>query len=498
MKIQQNRAIFLPSDKNIFGRKDFFMSTKKKLHFAGIGGIGMSALAQMSASLGFGTTGSDRAAESPENARIFTALKAQGITIYPQDGSIYENDQPDVLIYSTAVESDNPDIAKAPETIERMHRSAALKFLIDACNAKNMIAVTGTSGKTSVTAQMAESLYHLGADPGCLCGGLVNEFIADDLAGNYRPMGEDGFFVVEADESDKSLLNYTADTALVLNIGTDHYPKEELAEVFRKFIISTRKNVILSDDVLSYVGADACEGKNVMVFSAQTDAPETICGFPVVKLDSYRAGTDGAFCSFDGLAEIPLRAPGFHNALNSLAVYGTLRVLGFEKDAARCAVCSFSGVWRRFDYAGKMPCGAALYDDYAHNVEKILSCFDAAKSIAAGKVCLIFQPHGFKPFGFMREALFKALEQRLAPDDIFALLPVYYAGGTSSFTPSSAEVAADYRIRSGNEVRYPDFPDRETAEKSLNFLLRDGDIAVIMGARDNSLAMWAKKIAKKT
>lgn len=474
------------------------MSAKKKLHFAGIGGIGMSALAQMSSSLGFGTTGSDRAAASPENARIFSALKAQGITIYPQDGSVYDNSRPDILIYSTAVESDNPDIAKAPEQVERMHRSDALKFLIEACNAKNMIAVTGTSGKTSVTAQMAESLYHLGMDPGCLCGGLVNEFIADDLAGNYRPMGKEGIFVVEADESDKSLLNYTADTALVLNIGTDHYSKEELAEVFRKFILSTRKNVILSDDVLAAVGADACAGKNVMVFSAKADAPDTLCGFPVVKLDSYRAGTDGAFCSFDSLEEIPLRAPGFHNALNALAVYGTLRLLGFEQADARRAVCAFSGVWRRFDYAGRLPCGTAVYDDYAHNVEKILSCYDAAKSIAAGRVCLIFQPHGFKPFGFMREALFEALEERLAPEDIFALLPVYYAGGTSSFTPSSAEVATDYRTRSCAPDRYPDFPDRETAENALNRQLKEGDIAVIMGARDNSLAMWAKKIAKKT
>lgn len=474
------------------------MPAKKKLHFAGIGGIGMSALAQMSASLGFATSGSDRAAASPENARIFNALKAQGITIHPQDGSVYNSGTPDILVYSTAVESDNPDIAMAPGTVEHIHRSAALKFLIEACNAENMIAVTGTSGKTSVTAQMAEALYHLGMDPGVLCGGLVNEFITDGLAGNYRPMGENGYFVVEADESDKSLLNYTADTALVLNIGTDHYSKEELSEVFRKFIVNTRKYVVLSDDVLAAVGAGACDGKQVMVFSAKNDAPDTICGFPVVKLDSYRAGTDGAFCAFDGTDEIPLRAPGFHNALNALAVYGTLRLLGFEKADSRNAVCAFSGVWRRFDYAGRISCGAAVYDDYAHNVEKILSCYGAAKSIAAGKVCLIFQPHGFKPFGFMREALFEALEKNLAPEDIFALLPVYYAGGTSSFTPSSAEVAADYRTRSGNAYRYPDFPDRENAEKYLDDTLQNGDIAVVMGARDNSLAIWAKKITKKT
>ena len=468
------------------------MPAKKKLHFAGIGGIGMSALAQMSASLGFATSGSDRAAASPENARIFNALKAQGITIHPQNGSVYNSGTPDILVYSTAVESDNPDIAMAPGTVEHMHRSAALKFLIEACNAKNMIAVTGTSGKTSVTAQMAEALYHLGMDPGVLCGGLVNKFITDGLAGNYRPMGENGYFVVEADESDKSLLNYTADTALVLNIGTDHYSKEELSEVFRKFIVNTRKYVVLSDDVLAAVGADACDGKQVMVFSAKNDAPDTICGFPVVKLDSYRAGTDGAFCAFDGTDEIPLRAPGFHNALNALAVYGTLRLLGFEKADSRNAVCAFSGVWRRFDYAGRISCGAAVYDDYAHNPEKIRAALSALKSYG-GHIFAIYQPHGFAPMRLMKDEFIHVLTD-IMDNRLTLIMPdIYYVGGTVAKDISSEDVITPL-AQMGKQAVY--IPNRTDILTYLSGQIKSGDKIVVMGARDDSLSDFAQEIFK--
>jgi len=456
----------------------------ESLHFVGIGGIGMSALAQMSTALGIKTTGSDRAAQSPENARIFNALKAQGIRIYPQDGSVYQDQTPGAIVYSTAIEEGNPDFAKAPAGTPRLHRSAALEKLIELSHAKNRIAVSGTCGKTSVTAHLSEALYHLGADPGVYCGGLVNTFVSEKQAGNFRQGGGEAL-VIEADESDKSLLNYTADTALVLNIGTDHYSKEELADVFRQFIRNTRRNIVISDQVLDAVGTEVCAEKNTWLFSTEPGGPE-YKGFPVCRLDSYRVGADGAFCSFDGQEEIPLRAPGHHNAWNALAVYTTLVQAGYDKAAANKATGAFSGVWRRFDKAGRLPTGATVYDDYAHNAEKIVSCIDAAKSISSGRVFLLFQPHGYGPFGFMREELFKDLQANLRPGDVFGLLPVYYAGGTSSFKPQAEEVAASYRELSGKPERYPYFADRAAAENYLLARTKAGETVVIMGARDNS------------
>lgn len=465
----------------------------KSLHFVGVGGIGMSALAQMSAALGLATTGSDRAAASPENARIFNALKAQSVQIYPQDGSVYAAHTPDALVYSTAIEEDNPDFANAPAGTPRLHRSDALKYLVESVQAENMIAVAGTCGKTSVTAQLSEALYHLGANPGVICGGLVNTFVSDTLAGNFRA-GNGKIFVVEADESDKSLLNYTADTAVILNIGTDHYPKDVLADVFRQFIRNTRRNIVLASSVLAAVGTEVCNGKNVLVFRDSTDpVPE---GFPCVELDSYHTGCGGAFCAFDGHPEHAMRAPGHHNALNTLAVYAVLIQMGYKKNAACQAATDFHGVWRRFDLAGRMANGCPVYDDYAHNPEKIISCLEAAKSISCGPVVLLFQPHGFKPFGDMRNTLFEMLEEKLEDGDIFGILPVYYAGGTSSFKPSACEVTADYRKRARSPEHYLCFADRTEAETFLKENLTGCETVVIMGARDNSLSVWAESLTK--
>ncbi len=455
----------------------------KKLHFVGAGGIGMSALAQMASSLGIETTGSDRAAGAPENKRIFQALEAQGVKIFPQDGSVYAGgNAPDAIVYSTAIEEDNPDFAKAPSGTRRLHRSAAMEILIRQVKAENVIAISGTCGKTSVTALLGETLWRLGADPGMLCGGLVNAFASEALAGNYRA-GHGKCFVIEADESDKSLLNYTADTALVLNIGTDHYSREELREVFRKFVNNTTSNIVLSEDVKAEIfGCDSAAelaGKNIAVFGA---------------LDSYEVRNGTAYCAFAGERAIALRCPGEHNALNAYAVYETLKLLGFEPAAILDALENFSGVWRRFDIAGKTESGAAVYDDYAHNVEKLLSCYHSACAVADGRVFLVFQPHGYGPFGFMREELFAALEANLRPGDVFAFLPVYYAGGTSSFKPKSEEVAADFRRRSEKAERYPDFTDRTEAEAYLRKNAEAGDVIVVAGARDNSLSDWAAQI----
>ena len=204
----------------------------KHLHFIGIGGIGMSALAAMFREHGWRVTGSDRAADRPENRRIFDALKLQGIDVFPQDGSYLAAGRPDYLVCSTAIEEDNPDLA-AGVGIERLHRSRLLAMALGSLLPAECrtVAVTGSCGKSTVTAYVAEALTNLGADPGCLNGALSKRFAGGRFAGNYRP-GGGKFFVFEADESDKSLLNYGADYAVILNLGTDHYDRDELVRVF--------------------------------------------------------------------------------------------------------------------------------------------------------------------------------------------------------------------------------------------------------------------------
>ena len=470
----------------------------ESLHFVGIGGIGMSGLAQLARSLGWRVTGSDRAVDKPENAQLFQALRAQGIELFPQDGSRFSApDCPGGLVYSTAIEADNPDF-KAAGGLPRFHRSAALAAEVAALHCRHTVAVTGTCGKTSVSAWLAEALFQAGKDPGVLAGGLVNAFRKTDAAGNFRPSGGE-YFVLEADESDKSLLNYGADSALILNIGTDHYPKEELARVFGSFLKNIREFAVIELEACREIIAQGAlpDQVKILLFTGEPEGPDSIDGRPLYHLESYRVADGTAYARIRGTGrEIRLPGPGRHQALNALALYAELKELGLGTEDALAALEKFHGVWRRFDPAGTNRKGVRFFDDYAHNVEKIVSCLNAGRELAGRRLILFFQPHGFAPLGFMREELFQALEKNLHDDDIFALLPVYYAGGTSSFKPQSSEVAADWQRRGKKDYRYLD--DRSAALELVRSEAGTGDVVLIMGARDNSLSAWAAELARKS
>ena len=471
----------------------------KSIHFVGIGGIGMSGLAQMYRDLGCAVTGSDRALGHPENERIFAALRKCGAKLCPQDGSVYADGYaPDAIVYSTAIEEDNPDFKCAPPGTRRLHRSEALSLGIGALHGRFTIAVTGTCGKTTVSAWLADALDRLGGDPGMLSGGYVKRFREDGAAGNYRSgFGRD--FVIEADESDKSLLNYVPDTALVLNIGTDHYSRRELAEVFLKFSLSAHTCVVMELAAFEEIGPEKFPaGKMILLFSGDPDAPVSCAGRRVLRLDSYRVANGSARCAFNGLPEIRLPMPGRHNALNALAVHTVLTSRGYDSLDALKAVSEFGGVARRFDRAGVMANGAQVIDDYAHNVEKLASCIGAAQELAPeGRVVTVFQPHGFAPLRFMRETLAKALPSILRPSDEFIFLPVYYAGGTASFSPTSAEVAETCRAVPGIHAdTIMDFDDRQECEQHLKKAVKRGDVVIVAGARDESLSIWAKSLTK--
>lgn len=455
-------------------------NTSDSLHFVGIGGIGMSGLAQMCAGIGLKVSGSDRAVDNPENRRIFNALRNQGIAIFPQDGSGVKASKPDYIVYSTAIEDDNPDFIAAA-SIPRLHRSHALSRAMATLDSIQMIAVTGSCGKTTVSAWLAETLFRAGHSPSFLSGGLVNSFISENSAGNYH-YGEGKFFVFEADESDKSLLAYQPDYSVILNVGTDHYPKEQLLDVFRQFLRQTRSAAVIEKDVAGQLGPECMSHLKVVLF----DAGEN--GSGDFSHSNYRGG-QFPVASFPRHGDITLPMPGRHNAANALAILAAFEMLGLPTDSAAAELHNFRGVWRRFNLAGQLPSGAPVYDDYAHNVEKLISCIDAAREIRKGKVFAIFQPHGFGPLKFMRDELFRALEIHLRPADAFAMLPVYYAGGTSTFSPSSSEVITGYQ--SEGKRNYLSFDSRQQAQAYLDSHTGADDIVLIMGARDNSLSDWA-------
>ncbi|MBE6378707.1 MAG: hypothetical protein E7051_07830 [Lentisphaerae bacterium] len=443
----------------------------RNFHFIGVGGIGMSALAAAAVDCGFTVSGSDRGAGKAENAPINDALAAQGVKIYPQDGSRFTSGAPlpDAIVYSTAIEEDNPDFLAAGKTIPRLHRAEFLKLILETYSDKISIAVTGSCGKSSVTGYLTEVLEQLGGDPVMISGAVSKRYKTPSNAGNFRP-GKGKFLVFEADESDKSLLSYPADYAIILNIATDHYSKEELAELFTSFLTrNTRKGAVITPD---------------LAVNAPIEC-QTISG-----LKEYTPG-QVPLAVFDDGRKITLPASGRHVALNALAIRKLLAMLNFNDDDVLKALPHFDGVWRRNDYAGTTPSGARVYDDYAHNPEKILSCLSGMREISEGKLLAVFQPHGYKPFGFMEDELFRLMDDFLAAGDRFILLEPFYAGGTSSFSPHAADVCEKWRANSALPDRFMVMPDRETLKEFLLANGKSGDIITIMGARDNSLSIFA-------
>ena len=451
------------------------------IHLVGVGGIGMSGLAQLLRALGCRVSGSDRDMSSPENLRLFGLLEQQGITIFPQDGSFARAVRPDCVVYSTAVEEGNPDFAAIPD-VPRIHRAAALERAIGLYAADGVtVAVSGSAGKTSVTSYLAEMLNLAGIDAGCLDGGMVRAFAAGVFPGNFHPGRR--YFVFEADESDKSLLDYSVDYAIILNIGCDHYDEKELARVFGEFLRRVRKGVVLSDRVFAALSGMIPSGLTVRTLSEQR-SPEQ--GSADYYVSAYGLSSGRAFAAVNNGATFELPQPGVHTALNMTAVAAMLEMVGMDWNKLALLTGRVRGAARRFEFVGRCG-GAAVYDDYAHNPQKLGCCLTTAQSLTpGGRVFMVWQPHGYRPLGFMSAELGAMLRETLRPQDVFMLLEPFYAGGSSSFSPHSADVAAGWGIAN---VIAP--ADRKAVESYVSSRLAAGDILLICGARDNSLPRWA-------
>ena len=477
------------------------------IHFIGIGGIGMSGLAQMYKELGFTVTGSDRGYGKKENEAIFAPLEKQGIKIYPQDGAYYKDNQHNLtVVYSTAIEKTNPDIIMARENnISLKHRSEALAEAIKLkcdLNKKNdikSIAIAGSCGKTTVSSYTAEMLKLITKQSSFLSGGIVNRFATDTLVGNYYSSKKATYFVFEADESDKSLINYNVDYAIILNAENDHYPREELLKVFKKFIKKIRHGLIIEYDLYQEYPKNVFKEISVKTFSKNNKKAD----FFVTNYTANR----GEFMTIikDNTTKneynIKMINPGLHNASNIcsiMALFSELKDIKLSEASKHFS--NLKGAWRRFNYRGKLATGAKIFDDYAHNVSKLQSCLQAAReatSCKKAKIYLIFQPHGYGPLKIMQNELLAMLHDQLNANEFFYFLPVYYAGGTTSFTPKSKDVVKNYYQKNNKPKNIEYIAKRSQIASMLKKQTVSDDIIIIAGARDNSLATWGTELSLK-
>lgn len=462
-----------------------FSVLPSKVFLVGIGGIGMSGLAQLLRWQGHDVAGSDRGLDEPGKDELYAALRRQGIRLYAQDGSGVRAEAPDALIISTAVESNNPDLQVMP-ACPVVHRAKALAAALNRLDGKQ-IAVAGSCGKTSVTGWIASALRALGEDVLMVNGGYSLDAETDVFPGNFAVAGQcPRWLVYEVDESDRSLNAFTPDYGVLLNVGNDHYSQDELRVVFAGFLERCRCGVAVLAD-LADLAANGPR-RQALFAAEETLAPGVL--YPM----EYAADAKGIRFQVPGFGEVLSSQSGRHSAVNATATLALLSLLDLSHSprALAGALAAFPGVRQRFEVIGQWADGTAVINDYAHNPEKIAAALSTARERFGSPLLACFQPHGFRPLEFMRATLLEALRGALEPDDRLLLLPVYYAGGSASFKPTSEEVAA--------ELAAAGLPVQAATRLEAEALIRkqrDASCCLVMGARDSSLREWTKQLTRE-
>lgn len=428
----------------------------KTIHFVGIFGSGMSALAQYMAASGHRVTGSDRQGDSPIRAK----LEGLGATVFPQDGSGVGADT-DVVCVSTAIEATNPDIAAAlTYGIPIQHRSEILAELVAA---KRSVVVAGTSGKSTTTAMIFELLSACGLAPSLVSGADLRT-----LGTNYH-VGAGEWLVVEGDESDGSLVQYFPDVCVVLNLSKDHKPEAEVLAMFETLVSQSGWSLKNKDDA--------------KLETLKTDATFGFEGIEILASDAFSSGV-----VVEGVP-ISIKAPGLHNASNLLAAIGVCRHLGCSLEALQLAATSFLGVDRRF-VVHRTASGVTVVDDFAHNPEKIRAAVSAARGLGQ-RITALFQPHGYGPTRFLRSEYVRIFREIFGPGDVLILLPIYYAGGTAVKDISSADLVADL-----GAVPFSAYAPVSREEALSLLAAKSGDVVLVMGARDPSLPTFVHEVVQ--
>ena len=426
-----------------------------RYHFVGVAGVGMSAVAQAMVARGFEVTGSDRYRDEGSAVDVLPRLEQAGVRLAPQDGSAVDDGTAGVVV-STAIEDDNADLAAARELgTPVLHRSEALAGL---AADRRCVAVTGTSGKSTVTGMIGWILAERGMDPTVVNGAAVLNWRDAHAIGNFRRGGSE-LIVFEADESDRSLLCFHPDWAVVTNASHDHFGLDETLALFETFSGQVREGLVSS-----------------------LREPGLLDGFEA------ELSANGSSFRYGGM-DFNVPVPGRHNVENALLAVELCRRLGMEPQAIAGALASFRGMHRRLERVGDAG-GATVFDDYAHNPAKVKAAWQALAPYH-GRVVAVWRPHGFGPLRGMMEALadtFGALSVGSGPAYI---LPVYDAGGTADRSVGS-DVLVD-RIRSkGGNAEY--VADVSALPAAVARQAREGDVVLVMGARDPGLSSLARSI----
>jgi UDP-N-acetylmuramate--alanine ligase len=447
------------------------------VHFIGIGGIGMSGIAEVMVNLGYTVQGSDQA----ESANV-KRLREKGInvTVGHAAGNL---GGAAVVVISSAIKSDNPELIAA--RAQRLPVVRRAEMLAELMRLKSCIAIAGTHGKTTTTSMVAALLDAAGLDPTVINGGIINAY------GTNARLGAGDWMVVEADESDGTFLKLPADIAIVTNIDPEHldYFKsyEAVQDAFRAFVENVPFygfSVMCTDHpvVQSLVGR--IEDHRIITYGENPQAD-------VRLMDVSHAGGSSLFTvalrdrSSEPVREIKnvaLPMPGRHNALNATAAIAVAHQLGVGDDVIRSALAGFAGVRRRFTRTGVWN-GVTIIDDYGHHPVEIAAVLKAARESTKGQVIAVVQPHRFSRLA----ALFEQFCTCFNDADAVIVAHVYPAGEAPMPGIDRDALVQGLRNHGHRHVVALDSPERLAS--LIAGMAQSGDYVVCLGA--GSITQWA-------
>ena len=453
------------------------VSSFKNVFFIGVAGTGMSAIAQWLAGEGKKVSGSDRYFKPGEYNETKEKLEAENIECFLQDGTGI-NGATELVVVSTAIEDTVFEVQKAKQlNIPIIKRSELLALI---AKNKRTIAVGGTSGKSTTTAMLFNILEFAGLQPGIISGAGLTSIIQEGKIGNAKT-GKGAWLVIEADESDGSIVQYEPEVGLLLNIDKDHKEIDVLMDIFAIFKTNTKELFVVnqSHSLAKQLSQDIHHDFSVDAHS----------GAGYIATDFKQAGLIISF-KINGV-EFVLNQVGKHNMENALAATTVASQLGVDLTVCSQALQQYEGIYRRHQVLGNKN-GVWLIDDYAHNPAKCAASIEACKYIAP-KVIAWFQPHGYTPTKFLRNDFVQEIAAVLRPEDEIWMSEIFYAGGTAVKDISANDLINDLKAL-GKAAFFVERRDDFFAGVSPHFT--DDCVLLLMGARDPSLEQFAQKVWK--
>jgi len=435
-----------------------------------------------------GVEGSDRALDQGRNGERFDFLRARGIPLHPQDGSGMRRDS-QILVTSAAVEETIPDVQAARRVGAAVMTRAQL--LAQLFNQSGLaVGVAGTSGKSTTVGMIGWILHRAGKSPTIMNGADMKNFMDPGSPFASARVGDGDIFVSEVDESDGSIALFEPRIAVVNNISLDHKSLDELRSLFRGFVAGAQMAILNLDNTeTAALAADLKPGQAVTY--SQGEAPADLVASAAIPMPAGIAFQVKARDSSESVT-VKLRVPGLHNVSNALAALCVAKVCGVGLAEAASYLGEFSGIRRRLEVVGTAN-DITVIDDFAHNPDKIAATLQTLHAFP-GRLLLMFQPHGYGPIRLMRNALVDCFVHGLNDEDVLFMPEPVYFGGTVDRSVGSRDIIGDIERQGRHAVA---FPDRGGCGDALIELARRGDRIVIMGARDDSLSLFAHELLRR-